>query len=312
MKGLILFTKREEELTSRDYSILRLLEAGKKENLDLRVVSPVQFELVVTRRDKNSILFDGSETTLPDFIIPRMGSETTYFGLAILRQLEKLGVYCCNSSKSVERAKDKLHIHQILAESDLPTPKTMMLKFPVDIEVVKKEIGFPVVIKNISGTRGEGVYLSDSEDRFLDLMELIYSYNKEANIIIQEYVSPSSGKDLRVFVIGGKVVGCMLRKSKSGFKANYSLGGSVEPFPVSKEIEWLAIETARLLELEIAGVDLLFDEEGFKICEANSAPGFEGMEKVTGCTIAEEIIRYTLGKANSQNIIKEGPKCAVF
>lgn len=311
MKGFILFTKKEEELAARDYSIQRLLEAGEKLNLNLKVVCPGQFELVVTKHGQNSVLFESWEAGLPEFIIPRMSTKTSYFGLAILRQLEKLDVYCCNSSRSIERVKDKLHLYQILAESGLPTPRTMMVKFPVDIEAVKREIGFPAVIKNISGTKGEGVYLSDSEDRFFDLMELIYSYNKEAVMIIQEYVSPSSGKDLRVCVIDGKIAGCMLRKSKSGFKAHNPLGGSVEPFPVSKEIESLATKTAQLLELEIAGIDLLFDEDGFKICDANSAPEFEETEKMAGCLIAEKILEHILRKVDLRKS-KEAAKCAAF
>jgi len=303
MKGIILYTKAEAELSSQDYSVLRLLEAGKKIGLDIRVIRPEQFELVVTRSDRKSILIDGSIEALPDFVLPRMGSETTYFGLAVIRQMERLGVYCCNSSPSIERVKDKLHMHQVLAQSNLPTPKTMMLKFPVDLEIVKQEIGFPVVIKNIISTRGEGIYLSDSEDRFLDLMELIYSYNQQANIILQEYIAPSFGRDLRVFIIGGKVVGCMQRKSKSGFKANYSLGGSVEPYPLSQEIEWLATETARLMELDIAGIDLLFDEGALKICEANSAPDFQGLEEVVGKRIGEGILEYVVNQVEKGSCV---------
>lgn len=297
MKGLILFKKREDQLLPQHYGILRILNAARKLGHDVRVVCPEQFELIATRSDRKSILIDGKSEVLPDYVLPRMGSETTYFGLAVIRQLENLNVYCCNSSSSIERVKDKLHVYQILAQSNLPTPRTMMVKFPVDLEVVRQEIGFPVVVKNIIGTRGEGIYLSESEDRFLDLMELIYSYNQQANIILQEYISPSYGKDLRVFVIGGKVVGCMKRQAKSGFKANYSLGASVEQFSISKEVEWLAIETARMMQLEVAGVDLLFDNDGFKICEANSSPGFEGLEKVVGQHIAEDILDYIMQKA---------------
>ncbi len=299
MKGIILYKKSEDELGASDYGALRLLQAGKKMGIDLRVIRPEQFELVVTRSDRKSILIDGKIETLPDFVLPRMGSETTYFGLAVIRQMERLGIYCCNSSSSIERVKDKLHMHQVLAQSNLPTPKTMMLKFPVNLAVVKEEVGFPVVIKNIISTRGEGIYLSDSEDRFLDLMELIYSYNQHANIILQEYIAPSFGRDLRVFIIGGKVVGCMQRKAKSGFKANYSLGGSVEPFPLSDEIVWLATETARLMELDIAGIDLLFDEDHLKICEANSAPDFEGLEEVVGEKVAESIIEYVANQVEN-------------
>ncbi|MGA8164820.1 MAG: RimK family alpha-L-glutamate ligase [Waddliaceae bacterium] len=309
MKGLILFKKREEELIPHHYAILRLLKAGKLLGHDIKVVCPEQFELVVTRGDRKSILIDGKSEALPQYVLPRMGSETTYFGLAVIRQLEKLGVYCCNSSSSIERVRDKLHVYQILAQSNLPTPRAMMAKFPVDLEVVKREIGFPVVIKNIIGTRGEGIYLCESDDRFLDLMELIYSYNQQANIILQEYISSSHGKDLRVFVIGGRVVGCMQRKSRSGFKANYSLGASVEPFPLSEEIKWLAIETARLMDLDIAGVDLLFDNDGFKICEANSAPDFEGLEKVVGNHIAENILDYI---ANRTSRCVEEDRCVAL
>lgn len=303
MKGIILYKKSETELSSNDYSVVRLLEAGKKMGLDIRVIRPEQFELIVTRSDRNSILIDGKIEALPDFVLPQMGSETTYFGLAVIRQMERLGVYCCNSSPSIERVKDKLHMHQVLAQSNLPTPKTMMLKFPVNLAVVKEEIGFPVVIKNIISTRGEGIYLSDSEDRFLDLMELIYSYNQQANIILQEYIAPSFGRDLRVFIIGGKVIGCMQRKSKSGFKANYSLGGSVELYPLSEEIEWLATETARLMELDIAGIDLLFDEDKLKICEANSAPGFQGLEEVVEEKIAESIMKYVISQVESNSCV---------
>jgi len=133
-----------------------------------------------------------------------MGSNTTYFALAIIRQLEKLGVYCCKGSQSIETVKDKLQMHQLLAQSNFPTPKTMLVKFPIDVEIVKREIGFPLIIKNITGTEGAGIYLCETDESFNDLMELIYSHNKAANIILQEFISESRGKDLRVFVLGGR------------------------------------------------------------------------------------------------------------
>ncbi|MCB1119351.1 MAG: RimK family alpha-L-glutamate ligase, partial [Chlamydiia bacterium] len=233
MNGFILYKKREEELTPHgDYSVLRFKEAAVKMGISLRILCPEQFDLVVTHPDRKSILINGQSTQLPDFVIPRMGSETTYFGLAVIRQLERLGVYCCNSSVSIEHVKDKLYVHQMLAQSNLPTPQTMMVKFPINLDIVKKEIGFPIVVKNIIGTRGEGIYLSESESRFLDLMELIRSYNAQANIILQEFIKTSSGRDLRVFVIGGQVIGAMLRQSETSFKANFSMGGKVEPFAI--------------------------------------------------------------------------------
>lgn len=291
-RGWVLYSKPEDNLTGDDHGVGRLLEAAEKKGIDLSVYCPHQFELVVTRDDRKSILINGKPTPLPDFIIPRLGSSTTYFALAIIRQLEKLGVYTCNGAETIEIVKDKLHMHQLLAHSNLPTPKTMLVKFPIDIEIVKREIGFPLIIKNITGTEGAGIYLCDSASQFMDLMDLIYSHNQKANIILQECVSSSLGQDLRVFVLGGRVIGCMRRYSDTSFKANFSKGGKVAPFELTPEAEWLATETARLVNLDIAGIDLLFDDQGYKICEANSSPGFKGLEKVTGEVIAEQILDY--------------------
>jgi len=293
MKGLILFTRPRDKLTDKDYSLLRLLEAGKNKNIDLEVVTPNQFELIVTRDDKKSILIDDQQTQIPDFIIPRMGSETTYYALAVIRQLEHLGVYVCNDSKAIESVKDKLQMHQLLAHSKLPTPKTMLAKFPIAPSIVHREIGFPLIIKNVTGTQGSGIYLCETEEHFIDVMELVYSNNAMANIIIQEFVQSSRGKDLRVFVLGGRVIGCMHRSSSTtSFKANFSRGGKVEPFELTPEIEWLATETAKLVNLDVAGVDLLFADNSYKICEANSSPGFNGLEQVVGKHIAEDILDY--------------------
>ncbi len=291
-KGWILYSKKKSDLKDADNAVGRLLMAAEAKNIELEVYKPDQFELVATPDDKTSILIDNKPTALPDFIIPRMGANTSYFGLAVIRQLEYLGVYSCNSASAVELVKDKLRIHQLLAHNNFPTPKTMLVKFPVDKAIVKREIGFPAVIKNISGSEGYGIYLSESEERFVDLMELVYSNNNKANIIIQEFISMSSGMDVRVFVVGGRVIGCMKRYSETGFKANFSRGGKVAPFMLTPEIEWLAVETAKLLNLEIAGIDLLFDSDGFKICEANSSPGFRGLEMVVGQNIAEQILDY--------------------
>lgn len=294
VRGVILFSRKEEELREEDYSVRRLLEAAKNKEIDIRVLAPEQFELVVTRDDRKSILVNDQIEPLPDFVIPRMGSHTTFYAFSIIRQLQNLGVYVCNDAEAIYSVKDKLYMHQKLANSRLATPKTMLAKFPISTAVVKREIGFPLVIKNVTGSQGSGIYLCESEEKFEDLMELIYSNNQQANIILQEFIQKSRGKDLRVFIVGGKVVGCMLRSSSKSFKANYSKGAGVSSFEVTPEIEWLSTETAKLLNLDIAGVDLLFDESGFKVCEANSSPGFIGMEEVLGKVVAESIIDYIL------------------
>lgn len=295
MKGWILYSKPLSAITEKDYGVTRFLQAAKERKINLEVFTPDQFELVVTRDDKRSILVDGKPKELPDFLIPRLGSSTSYFALAVIRQLEHLGVYSVNSAATVECVRDKLRMHQLLAQSNIPTPRTMLLKFPVDLTLVKKEVGFPVVVKDVSGTEGQGIYLSKDEDSFSDLMGLIQRQNMTGNIILQEFIKTSSGKDIRVFVLGGKAIGCMKRVSSGNFKANFSGGGKVEPFELTPQVEWLATETARLSNLDIAGIDLLFDNEGeYKICEANSAPGFHGLEQVVGKNIAEQILDYIL------------------
>ena len=220
--------------------------------------------------------------------------------LAVSRHLERLGVYAINTSSSIEAVKDKLYTQQILAASNMPVPKTMLAKYPIDVDLVEEQFGFPVIVKTLSGAQGTGVFLSERKSKFRDLMDLINATNRDANIIIQEFVASSRGRDLRVFTIGGRAVACMERKSLDGnFKANLSQGGIASKVELTPEIEWLATETARILELEIAGIDLLFDGEHFKICEANSAPGFKGIEECHDISIPDAIfdfIQIRLGK----------------
>lgn len=295
MKGWILYRRSQEYISSEDYSIQRLLEAGKAKGIELTVVAPKDFELILTQEDRRSVYLNDKLTPLPDFILPRTGSGSTYFTLAILRHLEQLGVYVCNTAQAIETVKDKLHCHQVLAHNNIPTPKTMLVKFPIDIKVVERNFEFPIIVKNITGSEGNGIYLSSSPDMFNDLMELIYSNNPHANILIQEFVKTSHGKDLRVMVVGGQIIGCMQRNaSNNSFKANFSRGGKVAPFELPQEAAWIAIQTAHATNLEITGVDLLFTQDGFKVCEANSSPNFEGLEQVTGKNIAEQILDYIM------------------
>ena len=293
MRGWIIYKENASLLRQEAYEVHRLVEVAEQENIELKVFSPDQFDLTVTRDDEKSILIDGKKHDLPDFVMPRMGAGTTYFALAIIRHLERLGVYCVNSSHSIEVVKDKLFAQQILAEKNLPTPDTMLVKFPVNVDLVEKQIGFPVVVKTLSGSQGSGVFLSKSKGEFDDLMQLIEATNPKANIILQQFVKASHGRDLRVFTIGGRAVACMERNSNGeNFKANVSAGGNGKPHPITPEIEWLATQTANVLGLEVAGIDLLFDQEHFKICEANSSPGFEGLESAIDFNVPKEIFHF--------------------
>lgn len=289
-----MFPRGEKDLYESDYSVRRLLDAGRKRGISIDIVKPEQFEMVISSGGSKSILVDDKEEDVPDFVIPRTGSDTTYYALSVIRQLQYLGAYVCNNADSIFSVKDKLYMHQLLAHSKLSSPKTLLAKFPIAKEVVSREIGFPLVIKNVTGTQGAGIFLCEDKNKFLDIMELIYTNNRNANIILQKFIENSYGQDLRVFIVGGKVVGCMKRSSLNSFKANFSKGAKVESFELTPEIEWLSTEAAKLFNLDVAGIDLLFDKEELKICEANSAPGFLGMEKVTGPVIAESIIDYIL------------------
>lgn len=296
MKGWIL--QKQVYGKEPSYETLKLIETAKQAGIELELHDPRQIEIIVTQDDRKSVLLDDKITKLPDFIFPRMGATTSYFALAVIRHLERLGVYSVNSSEAIEKVKDKLFQMQILAEK-FPVPKTIMVKFPVNAEIVEKKLGFPVIIKTLSGSQGSGVILSHDAQSFEDLGNLIQITNPNAEIILQEFISSSKGRDLRVFVIGNRVVGCMERyATDDSFKANFSRGGGVRAFEVTPEIEQLALSVTAELGLEISGVDLLFGKDGYMICEVNSSPGFKGMEQATGNDVAQELIDYIMSKVN--------------
>ena len=293
MKGWILFDHKDKSLQSEQGEINRFIETAEKRNIDIKVIEPNQFDLIVTRGTSDSIMIDGNPTSLPDFFLPRTGASTNYYSLAIIRQLERMNVPTFNTAQSIENVKDKLFTQQILASSNLPVPRTMLAKYPINADLVEKHLRFPVVVKTLSGSQGSGVYLSKSKSEFTRLMQLIDAAKTNINIIIQEFIQTSHGQDLRVMVIGGRAIAAMQRISQKGeFRANISKGGLGKSFPLNSEIEWLATESAKILGLDIAGIDLLFDGDHFKICEANSSPGFTGLEKYCKVNIPHEIFNF--------------------
>ena len=276
------------------YTSNRFKEVAEEMNIEIKLVAPEEFDLIVTKEGEKSILYNGNLVELPDCLIPRIGT-VTYYSLAIIRHFERLGVFILNSSQSMETAKDKLATLQLLATNNIPIPKTMLAKFPINIAAVEKEFDYPLILKTITGSQGKGVFLIEDENKFNDLAALMeISIDPKINLILQEFVSSSRGRDIRVIVIGGRVIGAMLRTAKGkNFKANYSAGGLVESYDLNPSIEWLAIESSRLIGLDIAGVDILFDKDNsYRICEINSYPGFEGFEKATGLNVPEEIFNY--------------------
>ena len=289
MNGWILYKNPIEE----SWETQKLVEEFKKQDVKIRVVNPNDVDIFVDRDDRKSIIVSGKPRWLPDFVIPRTGSGTTYFIKAIIRHLERLGVTLINGSHAIDTVKDKLYTQQILAESNLPVPKTLLLKHPINLEWVEKHLTFPVIIKTLSGSFGAGVFLAENKKQLAQLIKMAEITNEGYDIILQEFIEDSYGKDLRVLVINGKVAGCMMRQAvDDDFRANITRGGEGIPYQITEDIEWLGGESARLLGLDIAGVDLLFSNGSYKICEVNSSPGFEGMDKFTHTNIAEDIVHY--------------------
>ncbi len=280
MEVWILFNEEVESSSSEAFEIRRFLAEGREMGIDVKVFHPEQFDLLVSEEDRESVLIDGNLMPLPDFVLPRTYViDTGYFALAVIRQLERLGVYVYNNSACIEMVADKLHTHQVLIESSLPTPSTMLAKFPVNIDLVEDKIGFPVVVKTLLGVNGTGVFLMENRAAFQDLMGLIAETSPNIQLIFQKFIAKSKGRDIRLFVIDGEVVAAMERRAKDGgFKANFSQGGSVVEIHPDQDAIDIAVKTAEILNIQIAGIDLLYDENGYTICEANTFPGFKGIE----------------------------------
>jgi gamma-F420-2:alpha-L-glutamate ligase len=275
------------------YETNRLIEEFQKQDIEIQLVDPTTIDIFVNKNSKKSILVNGESSDLPRFVFPRTGSGTTYHIKAVIRHFERMGVPVINSSDAIDNVKDKLYSHQILAESNLDIPNTMLLKHPIDADFVQKHIGFPAIVKTISGSYGRGVFLAETKKQFKQLLSMAELTKPNYNIIVQEFIKDTWGKDLRVLVVNNKVVGCMMRQAKDDdFRANITRGGEGFPYEVNEQIEWLSSESSKALDLDIAGVDLLFDGDGYKICEVNSNPGFEGMEQYTKKNIAEEIVQF--------------------
>jgi gamma-F420-2:alpha-L-glutamate ligase len=286
MEVWILFNEDIEAPSAEAFEVRRFLSEGRDMGIDVKVFHPEQFDLLVTEEDRHSILIDGKSRPLPDFLLPRTYVvDTGYFALAVIRQFARLGVHVYNDAACIETVADKLHTHQILIEQGIPTPTTMLAKFPIDIELVEEKIGFPLVVKTLLGVNGTGVFLMENHKSFVDLMELISETNPNIQLIFQKFIAKSKGRDIRMFVVDGEVIATMERRAHDGgFKANISQGGHgvpiLDPDPEAVEI---AIKTAEVLNIQIAGIDLLYDESGYTVCEANTFPGFKGLE--TYCEI---------------------------
>ena len=281
------------KLDRNEYESNRLVETFAAKGIEARMCHPDDFDIIVDRDIRKGIKYKGEDLKLPKLVLVRLGAGILPFQLAVVRHFEQAGVPCINGSLPIEIVKDKLRSSQILSRAGIPIPNTMMVRLPIDDGLVESNIGFPCVVKVVTGSYGEGVYLCEKKRDYKKLMEFIDNLGNKKTMIVQEYLNDAPGTDLRVLVISGKVIGAMKRTAPEGdFRANITNGGTGENYPVTEEIDFIARETAKALNLDIAGIDLLFDKRGFRVCEANSNPGFSGFEKYCGVDIAEIITEY--------------------
>lgn len=292
-RGWILWRPDPSLVKQERYEVDRLLESAPEHAYQVEVVNPDELELLVNSEKEDGVFVNGEKVPLPDFVIPRMGSTSDYFSLAALRQLENLGVYCLNNASAVMLAQDKLLHLQVLARAGMPVPKTLLIRLPVNADFVERQMDFPVVVKTLIGTQGSGVYLCDDRQSLVDLLQFVEANNPDAQLVLQQFLSESRGRDVRVVSIGGHIVAAMERIARTGFKSNYSQGGETRPFTYGPRNALSVAEVMRELDMDMAGLDFLYDEEiGFRICEVNSSPGFEGLETTCDVDVPAFIYQY--------------------
>jgi len=297
MEVWILYGDDVESNADLAHEVRRFKSEAERMGITLKVHNPADFDLIVSEHTRDSVLIKGKAVKVPDVVYPYFNHhDHSYFSLAIVRQLERMGCLVYNTAETIEMVRDKLHTHQVLAEKAIKSPTTMLAKFPIDDEMmsmIEKTLGFPVVVKTLKGALGVGVFLIENAKSFRDQMDLIGQTSPDIQLIFQEFVEASKGRDLRLFVVDGELVASMERRAKEGdFKANYSSGGSVHEFKADQEAINLAVETAKALNIRIGGIDLLFLKGGgYTICEANTFPGFKGLEKASGINVPEKIFK---------------------
>ncbi|HEY5548254.1 MAG TPA: RimK family alpha-L-glutamate ligase [Coriobacteriia bacterium] len=276
----------------KPYSRIRFEEESAALGLNVSWVDPQHFDLLIEAGASKTFYRSRAYRT-PAAFVARTGSDTTMFARAIIGQMESQpDAAIINSSEAIMTARDKLLAHQKLASAGIPCPRTVLARQPSDVAKIVRIVGGPpVILKLLSGTHGKGVMLGRDMDEIQAALETVWALNQ--TLLIQEYIDKAPGTDIRVLVVGGRVLGAMKRTAKLGqFRANVHQGATVERFPMTEELEWLALRAAEVIGLDIAGVDLIESDDGFAVIEVNSAPGFEGFERATGCNVASEMLAY--------------------
>lgn len=273
----------------RCYSTRRLREAAIVRGHDVKVMNTLKFSIILEKQTP-SLYYRNRRLGPFDAIIPRIGPAVTFFGLAVVRQFEQMGVYVANDSVAIARSRDKLRAIQTLSRYDIGIPPTVFARDKNDIlPDIERVGGCPVIIKVLEGTQGVGVILAEDIRMAEAIIQTLQGAKQ--NVLIQKFIAESKGRDIRAFVVGDKVVAAMRRKAQPGeFRSNVHRGASTEAVHLDPPYESTAIRAAQIMGLRIAGVDMLETSTGPQVMEVNSSPGLEGVEKATGVDVAGAII----------------------
>ncbi|MFC4654591.1 30S ribosomal protein S6--L-glutamate ligase [Rheinheimera marina] len=273
------------------YSTQRLVEAAEARGHQIEVIDPLMCYMNINQT-RSAIHYKGRNLDGFDAVIPRVGSSITFYGTAVLRQFEMMGVYALNESAAISRARDKLCSLQLLARDGIGLPITGFADKPGDIpDLIDMVGGAPLVIKLLEGTQGIGVVLAETRTAAESVIEAFMGLN--ANILVQQYIKEANGADIRCFVIGNKIVAAMKRQAKAGeFRSNLHRGGTASLVKLSAAEKRTALAAAKSIGLEVAGVDILRSNNGPVVMEVNASPGLEGIEGATAIDVAGLIIDY--------------------
>src|SRR6056300_565020 len=273
------------------YSTRRLIEAAEESGHEVHVLDVLRCYMNITSH-RPSIHYKGEELSGFDAVIPRIGASVTFYGTAVLRQFEMMGVYPLNESVAITRSRDKLRSLQLLARKGIGLPVTGFAHSPDDIQDMMKMVGgAPSVIKLLEGTQGIGVVLAETKKAAESVIEAFMGL--KTNILIQEFIKESGGTDIRCFVVGGRVVAAMKRQGAEGeFRSNIHRGGSATLVRLTPEERSTAVRAAKITGLNVCGVDILRSNHGPLVMEVNSSPGLQGIESTTEKDVAGMIISF--------------------
>ncbi|MGF1753433.1 30S ribosomal protein S6--L-glutamate ligase [Vibrio makurazakiensis] len=273
------------------YSTLRMKQAGEARGHQVDVIDTLHCDIDIASNNPK-IRYMGEELPQYDAVIPRIGASITFYGTAVVRQFEMMGTFCINESVAISRSRDKLRSLQLLSRKGIGLPKTGFASRPDKIQDLIKNVGgAPLVIKLLEGTQGIGVVLAETNKAAESVIEAFMGL--KANILVQEFIEEANGADIRCFVVGNKVIAAMKRQAGEGeFRSNLHRGGTAQLVKLTKEERATAINAAKIMGLNLCGVDILQSKNGPVVMEVNSSPGLEGIEKATGKDVADMIFEF--------------------